>query len=397
VIARGAHRITQRERIVSRLGLDRGQAAALRARFAGRDRLLPIGVAILVLLGSLSSIATPAATGAVGGTNGNGSGPRIAVAGLENGDTNDIGVGVDGSLDTAGAARLDLSADAPTTDPAGPYLADGTLLKPLAVDTSIGDASDSLQNYRVRSGDTLTGIARHFGVSMMTLWWANHLKSKDDLKVGQKLVIPPVDGIVYIVKAGETVAKIAAANDVSVADVISFNGLTASQTVTAGETLILPGAHGKPIPAPKVQPNPPSSGGGGGGSVPQSYGGGQFAWPVPGGYISQYFHYGHPALDIAAPYGSRIVAAAAGTVIWAGWRDNGGGYQVWIAHGSGLYTTYNHMSAFIVGAGDHVARGEQVGRVGQSGWATGPHCHFEVWRGHPWDNSSYRVNPLSYL
>ena len=84
-------------------------------------------------------------------------------------------------------------------------------------------------------------------------------------------------------------------------------------------------------------------------------------------------------------------------MIFAGWKDNGGGYQVWIAHGSGLYTTYNHMSAITVGVGEHVGRGEQVGRVGQSGWATGPHCHFEVWRGHPWDNSSYRVNPLGYL
>ena len=53
----------------------------------------------------------------------------------------------------------------------------------------------------------------------------------------------------------------------------------------------------------------------------------------------EYFHYRASALDIAAPYGSRIVAAASGSVIYAGWKDNGGGYQVWIAHGSGLYTT----------------------------------------------------------
>ena len=128
----------------------------------------------------------------------------------------------------------------------------------------------------------------------------------------------------------------------------------------------------------------------------RTYTGGQFLWPVVGGgnYISQYFHYGHYAIDIAADYGSRVRAAAAGTVIFAGWKSNGGGYQVWIAHGSGLYTTYNHMSAIIVGRGQSVGRGQQVGRVGQRGNATGPHLHFEVWRGPVWDGGT-RVNPLA--
>ena len=121
-------------------------------------------------------------------------------------------------------------------------------------------------------------------------------------------------------------------------------------------------------------------------------------WPVVGGnnYISQYYHYGHYGLDIAADYGSRVRAAAGGTVIFAGWKSNGGGYQVWIAHGSGLYTTYNHMSGVSVGRGQSVGRGEQVGRVGQSGNATGPHLHFEVWKGPIWDGGT-RVNPLGYL
>ncbi len=397
VLAHGAHRITRRERLATRFGWAAALGGSLRGNLAGRERLLPIGVALLVLLGSLSTIVVPAPIGAVGGTSGGGDSPRLAVAGLENGgDIYDEGTGVDGAIDAAGAARLDFSSDETEAQPEGPYLADGTLLKPIAVDTSIADASDTLRSYRVRAGDTLTGIARHFGVSMMTLWWANHLKSKDDLKVGQKLVIPPVDGTVHVVKAGETLAKIADIANVSAEDIVSFNGLT-SDKLSVGQTLILPGAHGKPIPTPKPRARPVYSSGGGGGSGPAHYGGGQFAWPVPGGTISQYFHYGHPALDIQAPYGSRIVSAAAGTVIFAGWKSNGGGYQVWVAHGSGLYTTYNHMSAITVGVGENVGRGEQVGRVGQSGWATGPHCHFEVWRGHPWDNSSYRVNPLIYL
>jgi murein DD-endopeptidase MepM/ murein hydrolase activator NlpD len=83
-------------------------------------------------------------------------------------------------------------------------------------------------------------------------------------------------------------------------------------------------------------------------------------------------------------------------VTFAGWKSNGGGYQVWIAHGSGLFSTYSHMSAVTVGAGQSVGRGQQVGRIGQSGWATGPHLHFEVWHGSIWSGGK-RVNPLGYL
>ena len=144
-----------------------------------------------------------------------------------------------------------------------------------------------------------------------------------------------------------------------------------------------------------------ASGGGGGTAIHPpagTYGGGKFAWPVPGGYISQYFHYGHPALDIAAPYGSRIVAAAAGTVIFAGWKDNGGGYQVWISHGSPACTrptTTCRRSRS--SAGQRVGRGQQVGRVGQSGWRHRPALPLRGLARLPLAGSSYRVNPLSYL
>jgi murein DD-endopeptidase MepM/ murein hydrolase activator NlpD len=254
----------------------------------------------------------------------------------------------------------------------------------------------------VKTGDTLTGIAHHFGVSMMSVWWANQLKAKDQLHVGQMLVIPPVSGVVVTVASGDTLDSLAKKYSASADEIQSYNGLTES-TLVIGQRLIIPDGLGKSIPTPKPTKAPVAASGGGGGGGTQihppsgTYSGGKLAWPVPGGYISQYFHYGHPALDIAAPYGTRIIAAAAGTVIFAGWKDDMGGYQVWLSHGSGLYTAYYHMSAITVTIGQRVGRGQQIGRVGQSGVATGPHCHFEVWRGYPWQGSSYRVNPLSYL
>ncbi len=101
-------------------------------------------------------------------------------------------------------------------------------------------------------------------------------------------------------------------------------------------------------------------------------------WPVPAGSISQYYHAGHLALDIAAPYGSQIVAAQGGIVTGAGWRNNGGGWVIEIDHGNGIRTVYNHLGSIWVAAGQYVGAGQGIGGVGCTGICTGPHVHFEV-------------------
>jgi murein DD-endopeptidase MepM/ murein hydrolase activator NlpD len=281
---------------------------------------------------------------------------------------------------------------------AGAPVDDATLYKPVAVDTSVASSIGMLQHYTVRDGDTLTSIASHFGVSMMTVWWANNMTSKDSLKAGEDLVIPPVSGLVVTVKAGDTLDSLAAANKISVDDIVAVNELKDTNLIV-GQVLVLPGAKGAPMPTPKPTTRPVFGGGGNGGTgVAPRYSGGSWAWPVVGGgnYISQYFHYGHYGVDIAADYGTPIVAPVASHVIFAGWKSNGGGYQVWLALGNGLYTAEYHMSAVTVAAGQDVAKGQRVGRIGMTGWASGPHCHFEVWVGYPWESGSYRVNPLRY-
>jgi murein DD-endopeptidase MepM/ murein hydrolase activator NlpD len=405
----GAHRVRGLGVLIARSTRIAGRSSqaiahafqAVLRNLLARDRFLGVGVAALVLVASVLSFGAGASTaaGGTGSTGGafNGSSSRITVAGLDSVDDGGVG-GTDqaGPIDAGAAAQL-----AATTDPQGPFLDDGTLVMPVAVDTTVADGSGLLKSYKVKAGDTLTGIAHHFGVSMMSVWWANQITSKDELHIGQTLVIPPVSGVVVTVEAGMTLDSLATKFGTPSDEIMSYNGLT-DPNLVIGQKLIIPAAIGKAIPTPKPTKAPVASSGGGGGGVsipapPQTYNGGIFAWPVPGGFISQFFHYGHPAIDIAAPYGSRIVAAAAGTVIFAGWKDDMGGYQVWISHGSGLYTAYYHMSAITVNVGEHVGRAEQIGRVGMSGVATGPHCHFEVWRGYPWQGSSYRVNPLAYL
>jgi murein DD-endopeptidase MepM/ murein hydrolase activator NlpD len=85
----------------------------------------------------------------------------------------------------------------------------------------------------------------------------------------------------------------------------------------------------------------------------------------------------HPGIDIPAPAGTRVVAARAGTVVWAGWAD-GYGRLVTIAHGHGVVSMYAHLRRVLVSPGVYVRRGRVVGRVGSTGDSTGPHLHFEV-------------------
>jgi murein DD-endopeptidase MepM/ murein hydrolase activator NlpD len=96
----------------------------------------------------------------------------------------------------------------------------------------------------------------------------------------------------------------------------------------------------------------------------------------------------HAGIDIGAPYGSPIVAATDGVVEYAGWHG-GHGRFVRIAHGGGLGTGYGHMSSIVVRAGSRVAQGQVIGYVGSTGLSTGPHLHYEVYRG------GQAVNPAS--
>lgn len=128
---------------------------------------------------------------------------------------------------------------------------------------------------------------------------------------------------------------------------------------------------------------------------------GQFLWPLPGySYISSGFIHrinpvtgkaeNHSGIDIPAPAGTPIIAAAGGTVAWA-YRSASAGNWVGVEHDNGLYTVYMHMSGFNCQEGDRVKAGDVIGFVGTTGQSTGNHLHFSVRL-----DGAY-VNPLAYL
>jgi murein DD-endopeptidase MepM/ murein hydrolase activator NlpD len=124
------------------------------------------------------------------------------------------------------------------------------------------------------------------------------------------------------------------------------------------------------------------------------------AWPVAtrSSYISQGWHTYHRADDIAAPKGTPIVPVRDGKVVYVGRKSNCGGLQVYVSHGNGLYSAYYHLSAESVYRGEPVTQGStRIGRVGESGCATGPHLHAEMWQGVPGQRGSIRLHPWSYI
>ena len=137
-------------------------------------------------------------------------------------------------------------------------------------------------------------------------------------------------------------------------------------------------------------------------SSSSKYNGGIMAWPVPSCHTVSSGYGGrihpttgkykfHGGLDIPGSYGSAIVAANSGKVIWAGNRGDSYGNYVIIDHGGGVSTLYGHSSKVLVRTGQRVSRGQRIANVGSTGRSTGPHCHFEV------RINGSRVNPNPYV
>lgn len=240
----------------------------------------------------------------------------------------------------------------------------------------------SYQTYKVRSGDTISGIAKKFGLTnISTLISVNDIGNVRQLAAGQKLKIPSIDGIIYTVKKGDSLSSITDKYKISLEQLLDVNELT-SETLTAGQQLFLPGAAMDATSLRNAM-----------GELFKLPISAKFRWSSPYGYridpIAGVKSF-HTGTDMACPTGTPILAAMSGRVTTTGLNRVYGNYVI-IDHGNGYQTLYAHMSKIIASKGQWVSQGTRIGLVGSTGYSTGPHLHFTVYK------NGKLIDPMSVL
>jgi LysM repeat protein len=245
--------------------------------------------------------------------------------------------------------------------------------------------SGQISRYTVHKGDSISSIAKMFGVTTNTIVWANNL-TDNTVNVGDVLIILPVSGTVHTVSKGDTLNSIAKKYKADAAEVAGFNSLSLDAKLTEGQQIIIPDGEGTTnissaslVPTAKRKGNIYEPYLGGSGPTYTGY----YIRPVVGGIRTQGLH-GWNAVDIGVNIGTPIYAAAAGEVIIARPSGYNGGYGKYVAisHLNGTQTVYGHMSEVLVTPGEIVRQGQVIGLSGNTGHSTGPHLHFEVRGAH---------------
>jgi murein DD-endopeptidase MepM/ murein hydrolase activator NlpD len=234
-------------------------------------------------------------------------------------------------------------------------------------------------------GETISHILRRYDLTVEVLVGANpDLSSLDRLPAGLELLIPPGPGLVVTLDEGETILEVMARYDVDPVTLARANELRSPQDLRPGRLLFIPDRVPEEALTRLAKVR----------EIENTY-----IWPVHG-RITSYFGRRsiwiggsnfHPALDIAAPTGTAVLAARAGTVSFAGWSNQGYGYLVILRHAGGAETWYAHNSHLLVSAGQRVEQGAPIARVGSTGFSTGPHLHFEL------RENGKPVDPLTHL
>lgn len=202
------------------------------------------------------------------------------------------------------------------------------------------------------------------------------------LGTGDDHAEPELVGTTHVVEKGETLYRIARAYGIEPRELMEANGITDPRTLAPGQELFVPGAP-RPVDVPPLAAGSASAAREPDELLPRKGGTGALQWPLKG---VLYRGFGvkqgqrHDGIDLSAPEGTPVRAAAAGEVIYVG-TQSGYGLIVIVRHAGGLITLYAHNSEVLVKDGDRVEAGTPVAKVGQTGRTSGPHLHFEVREG----------------
>ena len=301
----------------------------------------------------------------------------------------------------------------------------------LSVKGPVRAAREKSHTVKVDSGDTVNNLSERFLTPKEELIKLNKLKKPYELEVGRELKIPTPKA--YVVEGGDTLFSVAKRFNLSVDVLAELNGFSPDEHVHAGQELGLPvdvrdsgplkraappsRVHGEyetspealppvrpeeptyrppsryapptryeppnrysppPVtPAPLVESGPPATD-----AQVTAAGRGHFIWPVSGQILVAFGpkpgEQQSDGIDIGAPEGAVVKAAAAGDVVYAGNQVPGFGNLVLIKHPGGWVTAYAHLSTTTVKIKDHVEQGDEVGEVGQTGGVSTPELHFEI-------------------
>lgn len=234
----------------------------------------------------------------------------------------------------------------------------------------------TMKYYVVKSGDTLSEISQKLGVSPNSILDLNVMIKADKIYSGQKILYSKPNGVFETVNKGEALWYIAAEYFTTTNDILKFNKIKDLNFLFPGEKLFIPFSI-------MCKTSNKKSG---------------IIWPVFGEITSPYgwrinplFHKKefHSGVDIGAPEGTPVFSAISGVVTYAGWFG-GYGRMIQIFNGH-MLTRYGHLSKIDCYVGEHIKQGEIIGRIGSTGWSTGPHLHFEI----RINGNAY--NPLGYL
>jgi murein DD-endopeptidase MepM/ murein hydrolase activator NlpD len=257
----------------------------------------------------------------------------------------------------------------------------------------------SLEEYRVKRGDSVFAIAESFKLKPETILWANYdvlQDSPDSLRPGQVLKIPPADGIYYQWKENDTVESVANEYKTTVDAILNYPGNDIDLTdpkIDSGSWMMLPDGEREFVQwlVPTVAKGASGTSGTNQNACPGgAVGGGGFIWPADNHFLSGNDYWsGHLGIDIAAGEGATVYAADSGVVTMAsGGYNYGYGNVIQIDHGNGYSTVYAHLNAIFVSVCQSVSAGQQIATSGNTGNSQGAHLHFEVRQGggfiNPW-------------
>lgn len=278
-----------------------------------------------------------------------------------------------------------------------------------------------LETYRVQPGDTLSEIARRYQVSLPELVRWNRLRNPDLLYPGQLLRIPspalrppataqrPVPQVLANLRAPRLATPSAPTPRPSTPPVNPLQGTDALGELNTDNLRRQPAVQDLSAILPPVFPPLPSESTADDRQAltlpplenidrflpkdPSFFR--SYIWPTRGIITSGFGpRWGrmHQGIDIAGPVGTPIVAAAPGTVIFAGWNSGGYGNLVKIQHDNGSVTYYAHNHRLLVRPNQRVEQGQLIAEMGSTGFSTGPHLHFEIRK-----PGRGPVNPIAFL